>query len=254
MRVALFVEGSSAPPGRATLDHAWNSILESAGLRSFDRYYPISKTHLVAMDPSKPKMSGAAEGFDDYVRRMHQRDSFDAVVVAWDLAPPWDTSAPGCRWQETLSIYDNIQKRKRIPDPFLSWASGRYMELKARKNPSARTALPKLEKGSIWPVCMEPEFESLLISDEKALKRAVGLSGVQARNWPSRKINQNKRFLAEAIVAASQDIKKRIRGDWRTNQYGWCEYLVKQLAAESYWASHQVVLRLREILSQDRSL
>ena len=60
LRVALFVEGSLDP--RGFFEKLWKQELtEALGLRQVDYVFPISKKHLVAMDPKNPKMSGAGE-------------------------------------------------------------------------------------------------------------------------------------------------------------------------------------------------
>src|SRR4030042_1832235 len=94
LRIALFVEGSESPPqpGIASgLNRIWNEILASKlDLHPFDPIVPISKKHLVAMDPATPSMSGAGERLDQLMVRMLERNTFDAAVVAWDLAQSWN--------------------------------------------------------------------------------------------------------------------------------------------------------------------
>jgi hypothetical protein len=56
LKVALFVEGSVSPPPvrgtRSSLERIWSERLPQAlGLRAFSAVVPISKKHLVAMDP-----------------------------------------------------------------------------------------------------------------------------------------------------------------------------------------------------------
>lgn len=102
LRVALFVEGSEDPSsarGRQHLADIWNKGLGKAlGLPPFDPVEPISKLHLLAMDPRNPPMSGTQEPLDQLVARKLRRDPFDAAVVAWDLIPAWDPERSACRW------------------------------------------------------------------------------------------------------------------------------------------------------------
>ena len=64
MRVALFVEGSSPPPEprrEPPLQTIWNEHLgKHLGLHELDPIIPISKTHLVALDPANPPSTRTA--------------------------------------------------------------------------------------------------------------------------------------------------------------------------------------------------
>jgi hypothetical protein len=110
LRIALFVEGSLAPPPprgqQRPLDRIWNEDLRRAlDLRPFTLIEPISKRHLVAMDPGNPPMSGAGEPLDALMARKLQGNAFDVAVIAWDLVPAWNPEGAYCRWQETLDLY-----------------------------------------------------------------------------------------------------------------------------------------------------
>lgn len=91
LRVALFVEGSASPPpprGLPALARIWGEHLCGlAGVPGFSTVVPISKKHLVAMDPSNPKMSGAAEPLDQLIARRIRSDHIEAAVVAWGSRP-----------------------------------------------------------------------------------------------------------------------------------------------------------------------
>lgn len=263
MRVALFVEASDPPAGSApSLLEVWQGICADLGVLDPAQVYPISKGHLVAMDPGKTKMPGRSEGLDDLLKRMHSRDDFDAAVVLWDLQPAWSHEQGACRWEETQALYRHMASRARLPEPFLSWVKQRSQDLAQRAQPSARSSAPIPSRGAILPVCMEPEFEGWLLQDESALKQVLGVSGQQLRGWPPdlslrRGGQKAKNLLASAIVAA-QSLKplpeacRKIRGDWRTNQPGWTLYLCRALARHDpvTWRNHPIADRLRELLSQ----
>ena len=91
MRWALFVEGSE-PSAKPTLAEVWDDICKQLSLQPPCAVFPISKKHLLAMDPMNPKMSGAAEGLDALLTRKWQSQSqqgqgvFDAAVILWDLS------------------------------------------------------------------------------------------------------------------------------------------------------------------------
>ena len=167
IRIALFVEGSATPPpvrGSSPLTQIWNEHLCGAlGIRAFDEIVPISKKHLVAMDPNQPKMSGASEPLDELIARKLKTIQFDAVVVAWDLVPAWNPDDEFCRWQETLDLYRFLAESPSIDLPII-WkqrAAERFDELRSRSAPGNRHRRLPLKPGAILAHCMEPMFETV---------------------------------------------------------------------------------------------
>lgn len=263
LRVALFVEGGERPlPPRQTrsaLELMWNEHLPGAlGLRAFSSVIPISKKHLVAMDPANPAMSGAGEALDALMVRTMNRSPFDAAVVAWDLVPAWNTEAGYCRWQETLDLYCHLSRREILPAPWRQQAGSRLQELQGRPVPSARLRPAKLERHQVLPLCMDPVFESLLLQDEAAVKRALGLKGKVPRwpdSWGDRSEKRpDEKLLAPAVFAAQSTkpmpaIISGVRGSLRTNKDGWGEFLLRRLLAEDkdHVVGHPIARRLAEI-------
>ncbi len=269
-RIALFVEGSlSPPPPRGQdrpLDRIWNETLrEALDLRRFELIVPISKKHLVAMDPRNPPMSGASEPLDALIARMLRKDSFDIALVAWDLVPAWNPEGDFCRWEETLNLYRFLAHSQELPQLWKEQAARRYDSLARRPSPRQRPSPPPLEPGMVLPVCMEPMFESLLVQDESALKRALGLSG-RVQGWPAQSWGIASRYpdrelLAPAIgclksMRPRPSVLRKVRGDMRTNKDGWGEYLLRQILgngeARQIVLNHPVSKRLRELIHRSR--
>lgn len=267
LRLALFAEGSESPPtprGRQTLDLLWNGGLGQAlGLPRFDIVVPISKTHLVAMDPSNPPMSGAGERLDQLMERTLRRSPFEVAVVAWDLEPPWNPEGQYCRWIETLSLYQFLADSDCLTEIWRSKAAQKFRELSARSVPSARRQLPALEPGMILAVCMEPVFEGILVQDENAIKRALDLVGRSVRGWPrqgwgdSQERRPDLNVLAPAIRALRdlqprRPILRQVRGDMRTHKAEWGELLLRRLLrdpqARPLILAHPIARRLSELL------
>jgi len=274
LRIALFVEGSISPPqsrGDPALNRIWNEVLGSElNLHPFCSIVPISKKHLVAMDPRNPPMSGSQEPLDylmarklEIARRLKQ-DPFDVAVVAWDLVPAWNPEGPYCRWTETVDLYRFLAVSQVLPDIWKNQARRRLQELEGRHQPSARMSLPPLKQGMVLAVCMEPMFEALLVQDEGAVKRALQVSETP-RGWPRqgwgdcRERHPDRRILMPAI-AAIQSIKprlrcvKHIRGDMRTKKDEWGEYILRRLfgdpKARASVLQHPLPARLVELLSR----
>lgn len=266
LRFALFVEGSLSPPtkrGKDSLGVIWNERLgRSLGLPPFDPIVPISKTHLVAMDPRNPPMSGAGERLDQLMARVLARNPFDVAVVAWDLVPAWNPQGTFCRWIETVDLYRFLSASRDLPDLWREKARKRFEDLSGRTVPGARKRPPFLEPGMVLPVCMEPLFEGMLVQDEGAVKRALGVKK-EPKGWPKagwsdlRERRPDLNVLAPAITSMRRlrptpDILRKIRGDMRTHKNEWGEFLLRELLADNQARhlvlSHSISRRLAELL------
>lgn len=268
LRVALFVEGSSAPPpprGLAPLDRIWNEHLAGElGFEPFTPIVPISKKHLVAMDPDAPPMSGAGEPLDLLMARWLERAPFDAAVVAWDLVPAWNPAEDFCRWQETLDLYRYLADSSALPVPWTTAARQRHVELSSRPAPDARAGPRRLRRNEVLALCMEPMFEGLLVRGEQAVRRALNLEGHPSpRGWPRASWgpppprHPDSTLLAPAIrslrtLRPRPALTRRVVGDFRTNKDGWGEYLLRRLLADDEARcdvmAHPLCVRLREWL------
>jgi hypothetical protein len=182
-RIALFVEGSDAPPaprGQKPLEQLWNRTLRDAlGIARFEVIVPISKKHIIAMDPQMPVMSGRGEPLDAMMTRVMQTRPFDAAVVAWDLVPDWNSTGDYCRHEETLNFYRLLSRSKHLPRAWQNAARARHRQLRGK---SADSPSP-LGPGVALAVCMEPMFEGLLTQSEPAIRRALGLRK-RPKGWP----------------------------------------------------------------------
>ncbi|WP_428263126.1 hypothetical protein [Haliangium sp.] len=187
-------------------------------------------------------MSGAGEGLDQLIMRVCQREPFDAAVVAWDLVPAWNPEEDFCRWQETLDFYRLLSESECLPEVWKQQACKRFEGLNRRPRPSARRRPPRLAKGMILALCMEPMFEALLAGDEAAVKRALGVRGAP-KGWPRIRWNDDHerrpdaRLIGPAVQAACA-LRPRpkalagVRGSWHTNKDGWGEFLLRRLLAD----------------------
>ena len=266
LRVALLVEGSlspSPPRGARPLERIWNEhIADALGVARFEPIIPISKKHLVAMDTTKPKMSGAAERLDQLIVRVRARQEFDAAVVAWDLVPAWNSEGTYCRWDETVRLYRMLATSTVLPEPWVAEARRRRQELSSRATPGARPGTPQLRRHMILALCMEPMFEGLLVQDQRAVRRILGLMGqTSPRGWPASGWGSpalrhpDSELLVPAIAALKRlrprvDVTKVVPGDFRTNKDGWGEYFLRHLldddGARPQVLDHPICRRLHE--------
>ena len=268
LRIALFAEGSESPPtkrGRQVLETLWNDGLGRAlNLRRFDLVVPISKTHLVAMDPRNPRMSGAGERLDQLLERTLRRQPFDVAVVAWDLVPAWNPEDEFCRWIETVDLYRFLADSDCLPEIWRESARQRFQELSQRATPGSRRRVPSLTPGIVLPVCMEPVFEGILVQDEGAVRRALGIEGVSVKGWPRQGWGESSdprpdlNVLAPAIRALRamqprRPILRTIHGDMKTHKSEWIELLLRRLLdddrARPHVLGHPIARRLSQLLA-----
>lgn len=271
LRLALFAEGSESPPaqrGRETLERLWNGDLGSAlNLPRFDLVVPISKTHLIAMDPRNPPMSGAGERLDQLIDRILRRTPFEVAVVAWDLVPAWNPEAELCRWHETVDLYRFLAESDCLSDVWRSNARRRLHELSRRPVPGNREQLPSLEPGAVLPVCMEPVFEGMLVQNERDVRRALNLTGERIRDWPQRgwgdpqERRPDQTILAPAIRALralrpKRPVARAVPGDMKTHKAEWGELLLRRLLADPrarpLVLAHPIARRLSDLLADRR--
>ncbi|MDC0711469.1 hypothetical protein POL68_23560 [Stigmatella sp. ncwal1] len=263
LRLALFAEGTTDP----SLDKLWGEeIPKFLGLAPFDRVIGFSKHHMVAMSKAnmslKFKTSTLSVGLDVILAQELQKKDFDCAVVAWDLVPAWDSGsdATACRWQDTLLLYEGLARSQKLPPLWHQRATERFHELKARPKPSDRKALPRPEPGMVLSVCMEPEFEGLLL-DEAGVKAALGLKGKKLpRRWPTTwkhtPAPRPSETLARAIEAARSlqpqpPVFRKVRQPLREAKHEWGRLLLSSATPEfrRNILAHPLAERLRLLLS-----
>jgi hypothetical protein len=262
LKVALFVEGSLGEKdrsGRPWLDILWRDKLAAAlGLKPFARVVPFHKGQLTVLDKKEGFRRSPAMnvGLDELIRVELARDSFDAGIIAFDLLPPWDAKAKICRWEETLRFYRAMKNSTRLPEDFRTRAGERLAELEARARPSDRFAPPRLDRGSLLAVCMDPEFEALF-EDEIAVRRVLGVGRKLPKGWPPTWGEGGvalKTLLSRAINAArsldpAPKVLRQMRGDFVDRPHEWAAYFAGSGEARMLEtiSRHPTSQRLREL-------
>lgn len=265
LRLVLFVEGTSDP----SLDGLWrDAIPVLLSIQPFERVVGFSKHNLVAMSKAnmglKYKTSTVSVGLDELIARELKKKPFDCAVVAWDLVPAWDSGSDpsACRWEDTLLLYEGLSRSKSLPVAWCECAEQRFNELKARAAPSDRTSIPRPAPNTVLGVCMEPEFEGLLM-DETGVKAALGLKG-KVRNWPSTWARQRdprpSETLAKAIEVARRiqptpSVFRKIRLPLREAKHEWGRFFIKGAAGgfRAKMLNHPVAQRLILLLSESQT-
>jgi hypothetical protein len=262
LRVVLFVEGTSGP----ALEGLWgNEIAQLLSIPSFERVVGFSKHNMVAMSNAniglKHKTSTISVGLDVLIARELTVKPFDCAVVAWDLVPSWDsgTDASACRWKDTLLLYEGLSRSERLPVEWRMRAEQRFKELNARDIPSRRLAISRPAPFAVLGICMEPEFEGMLM-DEAGVKAILGLKG-KVRGWPNTWERQQdprpSETLSKAIEAARKVqpkpmVFRKIRLPLREAKHEWGRLLIKESAGRfrDKLLNHPISKRLLLLLAE----
>ncbi|MBL8228928.1 MAG: hypothetical protein JNL98_10640 [Bryobacterales bacterium] len=267
MRLGLVVEGSHVFHQRTKvelLEQLWaTEVPRVTGSVRPVRVIGMSKGSLAAMklrESSFRRSSSLAEPLDALIERFLEQGGIDCLVVVWDLLPPWDRSEPTCRWTETLAFYEGLALSTVLRDPFRSFAEQRFQELRRRVRPDARRELPKLVKGAIYGVCIDPLFESVFM-DERAMKRSLGVVGKRMQGWPGGwEVTNSKAsdVVAEALDAArdaapTSPLFRRNRQPYETSKTEWAIHFLQSGDFHATVRQHPLGVRLAEIGSTVRS-
>ena len=183
--------------------------------------------------------------------------AFDAAVIAWDLHPEWNELGTFCRWNETVHLFTLLGESDSLPASWKQRAAERAEGYRNRARPADRLSSPVLQNGDILPLCMEPEFESILTYDERAARIALEVTG-RASGWPggwgpggSRRPAEEVMRPAVDCVPRSAPVRRMIRGNWRTAKNEWGEYVLRTIANDPRFrqslAEHPIVNRLCEV-------
>ncbi|MBI5909359.1 MAG: hypothetical protein HY848_05350 [Betaproteobacteria bacterium] len=261
MRLAFVVEGSHVYHNRTQvdlLDQLWRVELPRAiGCIPPHKVFGINKGSVAAMrlkNTPLRRTTSIAEPLDDILERHRKMHKIDCFVIAWDLVPPWDKEAPTCRWTETLALYEGLSLSNSLNSRFRDFAAARFGEMKQRRQANIRPSAPKLIKGAVLAVCMEPLFESVFM-DEDAMRRCLDVRGIRAKGWPTGWTRGNVRAtdVIDAAVDAARDatrgegIFRAIRQSYETLKTEWGIQFVRSRVFDEGLRSHPIGRRLREL-------
>jgi hypothetical protein len=261
MRLGLVVEGSHLYHKRTQadlLEQLWSKeIPRVIGCVTPTKVFGITKGSLAAMRLKKVKFrrtTATREPLDAILERERLAHNIDCFVVVWDLVPPWDKQAQLCRWNETLGLYEGLSLSETLDERFRSFAAARFTEMSQRAQPGARTHAPKLVRGAVLGVCVDPLFESVFM-DERAMKKALGISGKRARGWPPGWDDGNATAseIIGAAVDAGRDIMppgpifRKIRQGYETLKTECGIHFVQSGAFDNTLRRHPLGTRLAEI-------
>jgi hypothetical protein len=208
----------------------------------------FSKGHILKMAPSGPTLP-STEPLDVRIARAYDASPFDVLIIAWDAVPAnQDLIVPGCL-AETRYVIELFLKRRYLPAPFLADAGELLQHYAHNPRPVRRRAYaPRLDA-----LYMNPMFEALVVSDEVLVKAAFGVKRAP-KGWPafhgySKK--PDREVLGEALGFASDEVRRRVRGDIRSNKHGWALEIARHAtdSANTTFHAHNIMRRLGAVLT-----
>jgi hypothetical protein len=161
-----------------------------------------------------------------------EHEAPDAILLVWDLLPPWDPEANACRWDDCLNALRGIAAETELSGEWRSAASRLLKDYESREKPRISRDV-SLKPGSIELVCVEQEIETLFLLNEREIRRILGVKGkaVDWPRWPRKPMRERdpKEILAKAVLTASPKLKARIFGDFREYMHEWEAFLLRGL-------------------------
>lgn len=260
MRLAYVVEGSQVfdHRGRELLNVLWREeIAAKVGHLSPQIVLGINKGSIASMrlaQTALKRTTSIAEPLDLILERFRVNHNIDCFVVVWDLLPPWDRDAGLCRWTETLGFYEGLSLSGSLDGAFRECAGRRYLEMRGRQEPGLRGSIPRLERGAIIAVCVEPLFESVFM-DQGAMKACLGLRNIRVKGWPRGWSQDNRNacgVIADAVDAARETrprdaVYRKIRDGYETLKTEWGIHFLKSGCFDQTLGAHQLGRRLGEL-------
>ena len=246
-RFGIFAEGShySSARGLDALVELWRTLAVQRGI-SGERVdvHAFHKGQIELMSEHHDLEYAGVPPLDAAVAKAHADSHFDVLIVAFDALPENNElrDEKGClaemRW-----MFERFVARRVIPAPFIE-DTKQLLEHYARdpRPPRARNHHPRVDA-----VFMEPEFEALVVCDEALVKGAFEVEDLD--DWPNFRTGKPKAVLEAAVKCAGPRVRRRVRGDVKSNRHAWALEIVRKAVGARRFERHNIVRRLGALLS-----
>lgn len=253
LSIGIFAEGPEPTAPREqqeAFDALWRGLcnrLSGAVGKLF--VYGFSKAQILALDASSVVLGASREPLDVLVERMYRRDGFENAVIAFDRFPVNTLVPHSCLRSEVNFILQHFKRRKLLPPHIQEEVSSLLRRYSLYPEQPRGPGRPP--RGPLDFVYMDPEFEALLTFDEPTVCRTLGVDH-KPKDWPSfrrQTRNPGLHILNPALVFASEEVRRKVRGTMKTNKHGWAAWIIGQAGDESRLFQHEIALRLQTILA-----
>lgn len=261
--VGLFVEGSRVTdPLRDDFAKLWKFLSEHCGHSDIDlEIVGISKGDIIQLRDLPPRQtatalakgvtqaSGGSEGLDVVIQRLHAKRPLDRVIIAFDRWPanqhiPAEDQALPCPMRpEVAFVLDKLARSSKLDERFRG-AADRLRE----RYGSPATLMPRV--GALGPVevlFMDPMFESLLVNDERTVRKALNVGNRPPKDWP--KFKTAERELDKVVLDPAVKAAIRGRASYSSAKARWGYTIVKTAAPDAKLWEHPLARRLCRLLA-----
>jgi hypothetical protein len=248
-RFGVFAEGAHYTSARGwdAFVALWRQLARLHGVvEDHLDVYGVHKGQIELMDGDPKFEFAGALALDAAIALAHDVKPFDVLIVAFDALPANSKlRETGClaemRW-----VFERFLARRILPKKFRA-DTERLLKHYAVENdrpPRQRAHAPRVDA-----IFMEPEFETLIVCDERLVRRAFEV-GKNPRPWPNFKKHPPKQVLDAAIELAGGDVRRRIRGDIKSNRHGWALEVARMARESTTFMSHNIMVRLQRVLAR----
>lgn len=258
VRLGLFVEG--APPsdltGSRRLTELWLALLRRVTQTPAIpdgrvNVFGFSKGQITVRSPDYPPdaIRSSADPIDVLIQRMVQRESLSHVVIAFDARPSNQFLGEACMRAEVNVVLQALADQVELADTFRNAARDLLGWYAQTSKPSPR-GIGHPPRNAVDVIFMRPEFESMFVHDDSALRQAFGVSR-KPRDWPSMRGPKAKDALQKALDSLPADVWKPLPakaggGKFLSNPHGWGRLIVEQAPDRMFL--HEIPARLRQIV------
>lgn len=257
-RWALFVEGTRRldPSEAGDLAELWRELCGKVSVVAPAQLsvHGFSKGELVAMDP---KHKDRRVPLDVQIATTFDGSPFEVLLVAFDAHPRNQALQPQasgvarkrgrrpCRREETHFVLRHFAQSAVLPEPFKRDAKNLLAHYEATPKPGARSA-GRPPRGSLDLLYMEPEFESLLASDDAPLLELFQLRK-RPKDWPRFPAAEPKGALAGIIDETKGSPPGHLRRPFRAAAHAWGRAIL-QHTRDDKLLQHSIAARLKVLL------
>lgn len=244
----LFVEGTTPTDQEGTyfLTKLWQELAAQCGYSQKVEVYGFSKSQIELLHVDADPKGIASLPLDLLISARQRQDAFEHVIIAFDRTPknskiPYSSVRTEIDW-----ILDRFIARGRLPTSLLAdslWLRRHYAKQACPPRVAGRPPRTSLEL-----LCMDPMFESMLVSDAKTVRVALGIVRTP-KDWPdfdTFAAKPDQTILPQAISFASDDVRRKVRGTFKNNKHGWALEIVRH-ARNQVMLKHAIPDRLRTL-------
>jgi len=248
-RFGVFAEGAHDASARGwdAFAELWKQLAKLHGVTTdqLDVHgFHKGQIEHMAEDPKFERTGTLA--LDAEIALAHNEKPFDVLIVAFDALPANSKlRETGClaemRWVFERFVARGVLPEKFRPDTEQLLA---HYAVEDGRPPRVRHHAPRVDA-----IFMEPEFETLIVCDERLVRRAFEV-GKNPRPWPKFKKQPPKQVLDAAIAHAGDRLRRQIRGDIKSNRHGWALEVARRASESPTFMAHNIMVRLQRVLAR----